>query len=342
MRIELDLRSRAGGFALAVRAAWDERVAAVFGPSGSGKSTLLEAIAGLRPAEGRIALDGIDVSGLPPQRRGVGWVPQESSLFPHLTAGENVLFGAPPSRRDARRVADILEIGALWERPAAQLSGGERQRVALARALMSAPRLLLLDEPLAALDLPLRARVLPYLARVRDELGTPMLHVSHDPHELLGLAGFALRLEAGALVAAGDPRDVLWSAAAAAGLSPRENRLAGTVASRPDAGLIEVALDAGGTLLVAGETAMGARVLVEFRAEDVLLAADRPGAISAQNILAATVAGLEIRGGTLLAKLEAPMPLCAQVTARAGAALGLREGARVFAVIKAHSCRALA
>ena len=142
-------------------------------------------IAGLRDiAEGEIEIDGRTLFSsarkihAPPQQRGIGYVPQEGALFPHLSVRKNILFGA---RRDAHasnkgitvdHVVDVLEIGGLLNRPVTQLSGGEAQRVALARAILSRPQLLLLDEPLAALDIGLKERILPYLGprarRVRD------------------------------------------------------------------------------------------------------------------------------------------------------------------------------
>ena len=152
-------------FELNIDVSFDAWVTAIFGPSGSGKTTLLDAIAGLREiAAGEIEIEGKTLFlsarriNLRPQRRGIGYVPQEGALFPHLSVRKNILFGAT---RDAHagnkgltvdHVVDILEIGDLLNRPVTKLSGGEAQRVALARAILSQPRLLLLDEPLAALN----------------------------------------------------------------------------------------------------------------------------------------------------------------------------------------------
>jgi molybdate transport system ATP-binding protein len=190
--IVLDFVLRQGGFVLEIHERLDARAVALFGPSGSGKTTVLDAIAGLRrPDEGDIVIAGhvlfssargID---LPPHERRVGYVPQDVALFPHMNARRNILYGrgrgdGPP----LDRVLGILEIAPLVGRGVGTLSGGERQRVALARALMSAPDLLLLDEPLAAIDVELRKRILPHLRRVRDELGVPIMYVSHDREEV--------------------------------------------------------------------------------------------------------------------------------------------------------------
>ena len=206
--IVLDFVLRQGAFVLELRARLDQPVTALFGPSGAGKTTVLDAIAGLRrPASGSIAIDGrvlfdgardVDV---PPHRRHVGYVAQDVALFPHMSVRRNVLYG----RREGQKlslatVAGMLEIETLLDRNVPQLSGGERQRVALARALMSAPELLLLDEPLAAVDVERRRRILPYLERVRDELRVPIVYVTHDPGEARQLATEVIVLENGQVV----------------------------------------------------------------------------------------------------------------------------------------------
>jgi molybdate transport system ATP-binding protein len=142
----------------------------------------------------------------------VGYVPQDALLFPHLDVRGNVLFGARRMRASehGRRFAltdvlAIVEAGSLLDRGVSALSGGERQRVALARALMSAPDVLLLDEPLAAVDLPLRRRIVASLRRIRDDLGVPVIYVTHDPAELKSVADTVIVLEEGRVVSIGPP-----------------------------------------------------------------------------------------------------------------------------------------
>jgi molybdate transport system ATP-binding protein len=210
--LTLEVELIQGAFTLDVSARVDARATALVGPSGAGKTTLLEAIAGLRrPARGeihvgdRVLFSSHDRVDLPPHQRHVGYVPQDVALFPHMNVRHNLLFGASRNRGTStalplERIAAMLEIEPLIDRGVKDLSGGERQRVALARALLSAPDLLLLDEPLAAVDVPLRRRIVPYLRRIRDELGVPLVYVSHDLEEVAMLAEWVIELGRGAVI----------------------------------------------------------------------------------------------------------------------------------------------
>ncbi len=346
-------RLRRNGFELDVDVGWSERVAVLFGPSGAGKTLFLETVLGLhRAAPARVELAGevLEDSGrdvrVPVHERRLGWVPQESALFPHLSVEGNLRLGLARAGGDGarlRRAVEVLEIGGLLQRPVRELSGGERQRVALARALASDPRALLLDEPLASLDLPLRARVLPFLLRVRDELGLPMLVITHDPDEAIVLGEIAIVLDAGRVVATGAPREVLWSRAVlplseALGL---ENVIeAFSVAARDGGAEVETAR--GLRLVVRGPLAPGERVRLGVRAEDLLLAIGEPGRLSARNVLPARVVRLEARGDDVLVHLDAGEALVARITGGAARALGLETGAPVRVVLKAQAIRRLA
>jgi len=203
--LTLDFVLIQGAFRLELHERVTGNVLALVGPSGAGKTTVLDTIAGLRRASAgeirignRLLYSSTEGVFVPPRRRRVGYVPQDVALFPHLNVRRNVLYGAARGRTlSVARVVDILEIASLLDRSTAGLSGGERQRVAVARALLSGPDLLLLDEPLAAVDVELRRRIVPYLRRVRDELGVPMVYVSHAEEEVQALADCVIRLENG-------------------------------------------------------------------------------------------------------------------------------------------------
>jgi thiamine transport system ATP-binding protein len=198
-------------------AAEGERLA-VLGPSGSGKSTLLRAIAGLeRPSTGRVLVEGLDLAGVPPHRRGIGLMFQDGALFPHRDVEGNVGFGLRMAGLAARerggRVREALELVGLAgfeRRSVATLSGGEAQRVALARAIAPRPRVLLLDEPLGSLDGPLRERLLADLAGLFDRLRLTVLHVTHDVGEAFAIGDRVAVLRQGRLVQCAAP-DELWA-----------------------------------------------------------------------------------------------------------------------------------
>jgi ABC-type sulfate/molybdate transport systems ATPase subunit len=189
------------------------------GPSGAGKTRLLLLLLGvLRPAEGRVVLGGrtlLDTAAgvdVPTEARGLGYVPQEAGLFPHLTALGNVAFAVscrhprlPTPEQRARALALLAQVGLASHAEArpAQLSGGERQRVALARALASEPQALLLDEPLSALDVDTRRQVRDFLARLLAETGLPALVVSHEPRDVAALGARVVVLEKGRVVQQG-------------------------------------------------------------------------------------------------------------------------------------------
>ncbi|HEY7000502.1 MAG TPA: ATP-binding cassette domain-containing protein [Candidatus Udaeobacter sp.] len=192
----------------------------IFGPSGAGKTSLLESIAGLRkPETARIRLDDClfedteqDYS-LPVRLRKIGYVPQDDSLFPHLSVRRNLLYGTDGQSKQNTfsfdHVISFLKIGALLDRDVRSLSRGENQRIVIARALLSAPRLLLLDEPLTALDAGLKETILEQLRSLHDEFGIPMLYVTHDPAEAIESCEEVLMLESGKITARGHPGELL-------------------------------------------------------------------------------------------------------------------------------------
>jgi len=215
-----NLRLHLGAFHLEVDLEATGQVIGIFGNSGAGKTTLLEIVAGLRhPTSGTIAVDDrilIDLSArhfLPPERRGVGYVPQDLALFPHLSVRQNLAYGhkaaaAHSAGPELTHVAEVLEIGPLLDRAIPQLSGGQKQRVAFARALLASPQLLLMDEPLASLDEELKFKIIPYLKRIRDEFKIPMLYVSHSPVEVTELCDHVILMRDGKCLRLARPSEI--------------------------------------------------------------------------------------------------------------------------------------
>ncbi len=192
-------------------------VVAVLGESGSGKSTLLRVIAGLvTPKDGRIEIDGRDVTDLPTHQRGVGMVFQHLALFPHATVAQNIAFaprlagrGRKERDHETTRWLDRVGLAGLGDRDVSTLSGGQRQRVALVRALAAEPAVLLLDEPLGAIDAGLRGELLALLNELFGQEGTTAILVTHDPAEAAALADRITVLDQGRVVQGGTSRE-LW------------------------------------------------------------------------------------------------------------------------------------
>lgn len=211
----------AGDFRLCLDLRLQAPITGIFGPSGSGKTTLIELIAGLRrPSSGRITVAGHVVCDtaaplfVAPERRGVGYVPQDAALFPHLSVEENLRYGAgrrtltTPLPAALDELCELLGIQGLRGHAVPGLSGGERQRVALARALVSQPRLLLLDEPFANLDGSRKDTILPYLSRLHEHTGTPLLFVSHSADDMASLSDEVVVLAKGCALAHGTAQEL--------------------------------------------------------------------------------------------------------------------------------------
>ncbi|HEX8065871.1 MAG TPA: TOBE-like domain-containing protein [Thermoleophilaceae bacterium] len=254
---------------------------ALLGPSGGGKSTLLRAIAGLeRPDAGRVTINGEDVTDVPAQRRGIGFVFQHYAAFKHMTVRDNVAFGLQVRRRPrdevSRRVDELLELvqlQGLARRYPSQLSGGQRQRMALARALAIEPRVLLLDEPFGALDARVRAELRAWLLRLQSEVGVTTLFVTHDQEEAMELASQIVLVHDGRVEQAGTPQELYEQPANDFVMSfvGLVTELDGRLVRPHDVQLLPVAAHAGDEAVVERISRLGFEVRV-----DLTLASGRP------------------------------------------------------------------
>jgi spermidine/putrescine transport system ATP-binding protein len=325
----------------------------VLGPSGCGKTTLLRLIAGFEePSSGRIRLDGVDVSGVPPYRRNVNTVFQHYALFPHMTVFDNVAFGPRTkglaSEDIARRVAQMLAVvrlGDLAARRPDQLSGGERQRVALARALVNQPSALLLDEPLSALDLKLRQAMQSELKRIQREVAITFVFVTHDQHEALTMSDRIAVMSGGRVEQVAPPEDIYREPATVfvAGFIGTANLLPGTVrAVRGER--LTLTLAGGGhaeAVAAAARFALGDAVVVMVRPERMTVQLEAPADGASQ--VAATLAELVFEGPVLRCALRdaAGRDLVAHMRPEQRPP-GLVRGAAVWATWEPSACRVLA
>ena len=249
------------------------------GPSGCGKTTILRMIAGFETASaGTIAIDGADVTRLPPAKRNVGMVFQAYALFPNLTVGENIAFGLRIAKRGAAEIADrvaemlrLIKLPDLANRYPWQLSGGQQQRVALARALAVRPQVLLLDEPLSALDAKIRVSLREEIRSLQKQLGITTIFVTHDQEEALSMSDRIVVMNEGRAEQIGTPFDVYtW---------PRTRFVASFVGTL---NLLEarVVEPAGGQLAIDGREVRAARGLDERAPGSTVTVALRPEAVT--------------------------------------------------------------
>jgi molybdate transport system ATP-binding protein len=316
--LQAEIELKQGRFSLEARLeAPGDGITVLFGPSGSGKSTLLAVLAGLKSADRQaVMLGGRDLSCLPPHRRGIGLVFQDARLFPHLGVRRNIEYAArraPQGAPAIEEVAQFFDITGLLDRRVRNLSGGEKSRVALARALVSRPDFLLLDEPFAALDGARRRAFIRVLIHMHQAWRLPMLVVTHSIDDAAALASHLVALKEGRVVAAGEFAEACRSPAFQTLLDSRDTGAAVRLAHSQH----------GGHWL---------------RADQVLIAAEQPKAISARNILEGTVERLTSEPDGVLVELatEAGI-LLSRLTPEAVSELGLGPQKKAWAVVKAQA-----
>ncbi len=330
---------------------------ALFGPSGAGKTCTLNLIAGLlRPDAGEIALHGRTLYStekginVRPRDRDLGYIFQESRLFPHLSVEQNLAFALRNVPKPKRRfnLPDIVEVTGLQhlrQRMPDALSGGERQRVALARALLASPAYLLMDEPLAALDQTARLAFLTFLKNIHARLEIPILYVTHDLASVVNFAHQVVLLKSGQQIAVGEPL-VLLAKMAAPPLISQEDITnifeAEVIQDDADKGITVVRVNSLEFILPRLEVPPGKTVLLNIPASEIILSVDTPTGLSASNILQGEIVAIHhIKERVLVNIMSHGLSFTVEIVEGTVKRLELKTGRQVFLIFKASSFRRL-
>ena len=324
-------------------------ITAIFGVSGAGKTSLINAISGLtQPQRGRIQLhdrllfDAEQKIALPPEKRRIGYVFQDARLFPHYRVRGNLQYGmAPKMKAQFDSLVSLLGLEALLPRFPLSLSGGEKQRVAIGRALLTAPDMLLLDEPLASLDLPRKRELMPYLQKLAKQVDIPMLYVSHSLEEILQLADNVLVLDAGKVKAFG-PLERVWSSSAMRPWLPVSELTSvlrvQVLEQHPDYPMTALSLGDQHIWVSRVNQPVKTPLRIRIASADVSLALQPPQHSSIRNILPAQVVELLEVGDQVEVKLRIGISeLWARITPWARDELGIRPDQWLYAQIKSVS-----
>ena len=349
--LKIDARKKLAEFEWQGRLEIRPGVTALFGESGAGKTSLVNMVAGLlTPDEGEIAIGGNCVFSsrkgvnLPPERRPVGVVFQDGRLFPHLSVRSNLQYGRRPSARSApalEEVIELLELEALLGRRPMSLSGGEQQRVAIGRALLTAPDVLLLDEPLAGLDGERRGEVLGFLERLKRDSDRIIVYVTHRMEEVVRLADRLVLIDRGVVRSAGGLQELLGRPELQAVIGPRTAGalLHCRIEQFDDGDGLSRLSCSGHTLLLPRLDLTGdAEIVLQVRAGDVSLSLEPPRRSSVLNVMSGTVERVGQEDGALAdVVVNVGQTLWARVTRRSVRELRLSPGVEVYATIKAAS-----
>ncbi|MDG1572311.1 molybdenum ABC transporter ATP-binding protein [Robiginitalea sp. M366] len=350
---EVDIRLERDRFTLAIKEVFAGGITGIYGPSGSGKTSLLQAVAGLeKPQAGHIGVNGRVLFNsarkicLAPRERRIGYVFQEGRLFPHMTVAQNLKYGLPYQGKPLvayDEIIDLLGLEGLLHRKPQGISGGEKQRTALGRALLSAPDMLLLDEPFAAVDQGMRRQIIPLILKVQQRVNIPLWVVSHNLEDLLKLTSRLCLIRDGHCIGHNHYVELLRQAEAMTllGDEPVGNSMQMEVAWPTETGsLIELQWPGKSQqphlkCQVEGTPpAPGSRVRVVIRASDIALSQNRLDGVSIQNQIPGKVLALLGNGDRPLCLVDTGVPLAVEITGPALRQLGLEPGKAVWCLIK--------
>lgn len=346
----VNVRKTWGNFDIDAKFESGDGIAALFGKSGAGKSTLINMIAGLvTPDSGYISIgdqvvfDSKNGINLPPEIRAVGYIFQDSRLFPHFSVKGNLEYGIR-ARHGGDQIATfcdvvkILELSDLLTRKIKTLSGGERQRVAIGRALLSAPEMLLMDEPLASLDMQLRKEILPFIERLTHDLDVPAIYVTHNIGEIVRLADEIILINEGCVTTFGLVEEIT----ARLDLAPFfDSNNAGSIMKANvishDYNNLLTELDIGGNNIWIPliDSKLNTEVRLRIRAKDVSVATIPPHATSVLNVIPGKIMEIGERYGSQInLKLDIGASLWSTITYKSLVDLDINQGDKVFALIK--------
>lgn len=332
-------------------------ITVLFGASGSGKTTVLRCVAGLERAEGYVTVEGAEWQNdekkifLPTWERPLGYVFQEASLFPHLTAGQNIEFAAKRSKSsDARNrmqeAIELLGIEKLLKRKPAQLSGGERQRVAIARAVATEPKILLFDEPLAALDFKRKSEILPWLEKLKANLQIPMLYVTHSAEEVMHLADHLIVMEDGKIKTSGSLSEVLSNIDIPVQIGEDNGVLLHGIVVSKDPQWSLMSVRCGNLTFTIGDNGLqvGSPILMRILAREVVFAKEKPEGVSVRNCMEGIVEGISGLADPSKVLLRANCSgeiIVGKLTRLALNELQIKKGSRIWLLIKSVALLAI-
>ncbi len=351
--VEVDFKLERDNFDVRIKERFDAGITGVFGPSGSGKTSLLQSISGLAlPDEGLIKINGKVVFdsksrfNIPVRERKIGYVFQEGRLFPHMTIEKNLRYGMKhygSKYLTFEQVVEMLNLKHLLKSKPTMVSGGERQRTALGRALLSAPEILLLDEPFSAVDVRLRGQILPFLMKIHRKVNIPILVVSHDLPDLLKLTDRLCLIKEGRCIGHADYHDLLKSSSAMEmfGKDSILNSVTMTVRDiDPEKGL--TVLSVGGdenSVKVKCEKSQhiykqGEEIKLFISSEDIALSKDKLKEVTIQNQLRGSITDVINRGATSLCMVDVGFDLVVEITDESRKRMHIEKGSEVWCLFK--------
>jgi molybdate transport system ATP-binding protein len=347
--LTVNIKKNRGRFNLNCQFDTVRQITAIFGISGSGKSTILNCVAGfLKPDDGLVQF-GNEIfysreSNIekPPNKRRIGYVTQDTALFPHMSVRKNIEYGfdlTPLKDRkfDLSELIDSIGVESLLDMYPQALSGGERQRVALARSLATSPDLLLLDEPLASIDVPSRGGLLKLLKESSHEFRIPMLYVSHSVSEVIALADQVVVISEGKVVEEGEPQILFNNPRLFSGSNREvfENLIEGELVDFGNCDPVQSVFVCGHIFYIPPIThPRSPKVMISIRSTDIIISKGVPVSISARNIIPSVIENYYIQEDIVLLNCDIGINVLVEITRHSFEELMLEKDMKVFLVIK--------